>query len=300
MVAHFFGIAQQPVVLMLVLGTGACTAFQLLLNECLAAGHARGTFSTTKSQLTRVLVAQVVTCATTLISLPNNFFTPTLISTLCALLFINSALSYQCAVIYYRLAICKQISVKQAIVIGALPGFTALFIYGSFSLASHILPALPAILLLSSVIVPSLIQWLYLRLLSPPSFIGQPAREERPQLIYLIGAVVALTILSVVITILRDSIAATYVAYAALIVVALNSLASLTNTLTRASFLTSSSYNWYRVILTVGFSFGVLGIAVWPFTQVPAKLLVLLGVQLVIIALIEAARRLPTISNFKK
>jgi hypothetical protein len=299
-VAHIIGIANQPVVLMLVLGTGASTSFQMMLNECLATGHARSTFSATKSQLSLVLTAQYLTCAVTLFLLPNHFFNTPSIVVLCALLTASSALSYQCAAIYFRLVMLDQISKMQAIKVGALPGIASLLIYVGFSIASLALPTIPQMMLLTAAIVPAFSQLLYLRMLGPKGDHDIAVPEVRPRTIFVFAALIALILLSAAVTSLRDAIAASQAAYAALIIVALNSLASVMNTLTRASFLGAGSQDWRRSMLFVGFTAGILGSAIWPWAQLPAKLLLLLGIQIAIIAVIEAARRIPLTSSVQK
>lgn len=294
LVAHFFGVAQDPIVLMLVLGSGACIAFQLLINEGFAAGQARGVFVVTRFQLAFVLMVQGVTSAAALLSLPGNPFTTVTVLSLCLLMVGSSALSYQCALIYYRLVMLGRITYAHAIRVGALPGVVTLSIYLGYCIIVQVVPTLSPIILLATAFLPSLMQWLYLRMLAPAETSTTGIQMTTPSNFFLGAALIALMVLSTCITALRDMIGMTFVGYAALIVVALNSLSSVANTITRTTFLGSGVRDTRYVLFSAGIACALASAAIWSTAQTLAQLLALLSVQICITGVIEAARRMPT------
>lgn len=295
LVAQFFGVAKDPIVLMLVLGSGSCIAFQLLINECFAAGQARGDFAVTQLQFTFVLMVQGITSATALLALPNQPFPTNTVLILCLLMVGSSVLSYQCALIYYRLVMLNRISHAHAIRVGLLPGIVTLTIYLSYCIIVQAVPSLPPALLLSTAFLPSLLQWLYLRKVAPSAISMSGIEMKTPNNFFLGAALISLMVLSTCITILRDAIGMTYVGYAALIVVALNSLSSVANTITRATFLTSGVRDTRYTLLLAGVACSIASAIIWNTTHTLALLIALLSAQIFITGVIESARRMPTV-----
>ena len=299
LIAQFSGIANDPIILMLLLASGACIAFQLLINEGFAAGKAKGSFAVTRTQLAIVLLIQGVTSSVVLLMIPSHPFSINIILVLSALMVVSSALSYQCALIYYGLVMAGNISYMHAIKVGVLPGVVTLAIYLSYCLIIQFLPKLPSLLLLSVALLPSLMQWLYLRGITPETKDKIEDPLKIPNNLYLGGMLFALMLLSFWITILRDAIGMTYVSYTALIVVVLNSFSSLTNTITRANFFTSDGRTSEKILLIAGFTSLVFSLIVWSSLHLIALLLILLTLQLWIIGVIELSRRMPTLAISK-
>lgn len=292
LVAQSLGVAQDPLLLMLLLGIGTSTAFQLLLNEGLAAGLASGRFKATLNQLTSVLLIQAITTAVTLFLLADHGFALLPSLTLSIFLLASTALSYRTAVIYYRIVMSRLVSSAQAVRVGALPGIVTLVVFAGASAAAVGSGKMPH-WILSAALLPSLLQWLYVRKLDLMNIHEIDVVQAVPGNIFLIAALVALMALSSLITVLRDLIASYHTQFAALIIVGLNSLTSIANTLTRVAFLGKKKRAWH-LSLFVPVMVLVLAVAsIWADINTLAPYAGLLLVQCAIVLTIEAARRIP-------
>lgn len=292
LVAQSLGVAKDPVLLMLLLGVGTATGFQLLLNEGLAAGFASGRFKATRNQLLSVLLIQATTTVVTLFSLADHGFglLPSLI--LSIFLLISTALSYRTAVTYYRIVMSRLVSNAQAIRVGALPGVVTLVIFAGASAEAVGSGKMPH-WLLSAALLPSLLQWWYVRKLDLTNTHKTDVTQAVPGNVFLIAALIALMALSSLITVLRDLIASYHTQFTALIIVGLNSLTSIANTLTRVAFL-GKEKRALHLSLFVPVVVLVLAMAsIWADLNTLSSLAGLLSVQCAIVLTIEAARRIP-------
>lgn len=290
LLAQATGIANEREVLVMVFGIGATGHFVLFLNECLAVAQARGDMRVPGWQIAVIIAAQTSACAWALLTLTELEFPATLVLAACGLLAVNSLISYHCAGLYYRAATKSRLSAARAAVSGALPGIVSLAIYASFSLAYSFEPSLPRALLLSTAVLPSAIQWFYLRRVvgdTPPA----QASLREPNFAPLIAAIVTLGLLAVALTSLRNSLAQMRAEYLALIVVGLTSLGSLANTVTRAMYLGWSAPD----IRHTGTVLALVALAAGMFTAGwPRTLAWLIAAQIAVIVAVEYSRRLPT------
>ena len=296
--AHSQGFGQELTILLLLLGTGACVPFQLFMNECLAAGRARKSFQPSWAQLNIILIAQAATCIGTLLVLPNRNFDRLSILVLALLLTFSNGLSYRCSVLYFKLAIHKLLSRGQAVILGMLPGLVSLILFIICIDARQRWVHLSPLIFLLIAIVPVIIQWAYLALLSRSLIksrtVGAPTKtvvSSAP----ILAALSALVVLTIIGTCLRNSIAEYSVSYAALIVVGLNSMVSLGNTLTHASFLSSAKKGLQVTLFIFSGGVALLALICWIYLPLLSYFLILLASQLSIIAVIEAARKISNI-----
>lgn len=290
--AQLLGLTRQPSVLMYVLAAGACAPFQLLLNESLAAGRVRHTFTVTRVQFVSILLAQGAACAATLTLLRDREFSVGSIWLLTALLCMNSAVSYRCAVRYYALVIANRVTGWQACWIGATPGLVSLLIFTGLGLVTRLFTTLPPNMVFAVALLPSVAQLFYLRLLSANAQLAASVNSASPSGHALAIAVATMAAFTCAATTLRDEIAGHKTAYAALIVLVLNSTMTITNTVARASFLsrTGSSVeraSWFGAVICA-----VVGAAVWHALPTVAPAVLLAGAQFCIVAAIEQARYL--------
>lgn len=298
LVAQWFDVANQHVVLLLLLASGACVPFQLLLNECLAAAVNRGGILPTRTQLMSILGVQGLASIGTLWALTDQDFSFVETVTISLLQALNTYASYRATLIYFGLVLRTRLTDWAAILIGSSPGLTNLTCYIAFSLTSrHGWPAAGGFIL-AAALAPTLIQWSYVRWLAKldVEFNASSIRVDAPAVdtFKLALALAALATLSALSTRLRDGIASLSANHVALLLVALNSLLSLVNTATRAKFLVRGGSSIQEVLGGVAMvaimAFGLASLLQWQL----GAILALIAVQASIAWVIEAARRIPS------
>lgn len=284
-VAHGLGVSNEPLLIQLLLGVGASAPFQLLLNESFAVRAVKDRRLARPQDVGVICVLQGVCCTGALYVAGGQSDAHTI--ALGVLLALGTFSSYRSAIIYYGLALNDLISNASSVLVGALPGLVSLAIYTSYGVTRGL--GMPAEFLLAGAILPALAQALYLTAISRKRPRIEAARS-RPLAFSAALPLGALMLFSFASTQLRDAVAASSVAYAALIIVALNSLTSLTNTVTRAWFLSgggkshASRIAAMSIIPAIG---SALTITLFPPL---GGILALLTTQLLISAVIASAR----------
>lgn len=297
LVAQWFGVANAAVVILVLLATGACVPFQLLMNECIAAAESRGQACASRGQLGLLLAIQSVACALTVAGLAAQRFPITQIVIVVGFLAINTGLSYRISLRYFRMVTVSAISLRAAVVAGIIPGVTSLLLYLAYCVATLHMLQVAETFIVASTVVPSLVQWLYLHTLSTPSANQADSSpvgiHPEPATGWLLAAAAALAALAAGSTLLREMVAHLSTNHVALLLVALNSLLSLVNTATRAKFLVRGGGSTQGVLGgMVGAALLAFGIALLMRWRLDA-IFALIAVQASIAWVIEAARRIP-------
>lgn len=298
LVAQSFGVANAPVVIAVLLATGACVPFQLLINECIAATETRGRLRSTRRQLVMLLSVQFAACVLSVAWLGTQNFPLSQIVLIAGLLAVSTGFSYQTSVWYFRLAMTSSMCLKMSVMVGAIPGITSLLLYFAYCGISPWQSSFPSdVFVVASTVLPAIVQRRYVQNLSlhfdtafrPPATESPPA----PSTSWLIAAAVVLAALTAGSTRLRGEIAFFRSDYVAVVLVVLNSLLSPINTMTRAAFL-NQPRDIYRKWLT----WSVIGVAAlsaitFALGSSVFLLLALLCAQLAVASVIEAARQVP-------
>lgn len=279
---------------LLLLALGTAIPFQLILNECLAVAKAGDRFAATSTQVFLIGLAQCMTCTVTL-SLIGGFSEEIVIkaATLGCLLAMANLCSYSLSLIYYKLTINQRLSVRAAIVIGAIPGVVALTLYGSFFLLARNLPVMNTVLVIMLAPFPSLVQWLLVQKVAGEhmGFLMEDKSLKKPsttQLILLVSVMMMVTALS---TRFREDLSARAAGFAALAIVMLNSLTSLANTLTRASFLLKSSGS-VSVLFLLSVLLVLVSCCLPDSMETGASISVIIALQFMTIAIVDLSRHL--------
>jgi hypothetical protein len=296
LVAQGFGVGNSPIVILVLLSTGACVPFQLLMNECIAATESRGQASVGRTQIGLLLSVQVLACAATIYGLSVQRFSPLHIAIVVVLLAINTWLSYRVSLRYFRLVRQGAVSLSSAAVIGTIPGVTSLLLYLAYSFAANRVPQTAAAFILASTVLPSLVQWCYLQSFAERGSQESPISETSlPKLLtwWLLGACLALSVLAAGSTQLREVVAHSRANHVALLLVALNSILSLINTLTRAAFLHRVGGSQQRPLAAIAVIMAIAAASASESGWQMTPLIALIAMQLAIAWIIETARRIP-------
>lgn len=296
LVAQGFGVANSPVVILVLLATGACVPFQLLMNECIAATESSGLAHAGKLQIVMLLFVQAVACSATIYGLSVQRFPASLIAVVVVLLAINTGLSYRVSLRYYRLVSQAIVSMRAAVLIGVIPGVTSLLLYLAYSIAASRTPQVAASFIVASTVVPSLAQWGYLQTFpveADQSTAGYTASHPRLVSGGLLASVFALAALAAGSTRLREIVAHLSANHVALMLVALNSMLSLINTSTRATFINRTGSGQQHQLGAAAIAMTIVGAAAAAAGLQATPLIVLIATQLAIAWVIEAARRMP-------
>jgi hypothetical protein len=191
-------------------------------------------------------------------------------------------------VVYYALAVRGTISLYKAAFIGMLPGLVSLVIYAGYALTRHM--GTPAEALFAAAFVPAVVQSHYLNRMSGNAAdfnAGRSIRVLDGRAVSVLGILVLLSIAS---THLRDTLGALSATFAALIIVALNSLMSLTNTFTRALFMRNQGETYGRRLAAASAMPAVAALFVVILMPPVGSGFALLATQGLICAVIAAAR----------
>lgn len=279
---------------LLLLALGTAVPFQLILNECLAVAKAGDRLAATSAQVFLIALAQCMTCTATL-SLIGDFSEDVVLKAAIVgcLLAMANLCSYNLSLIYYKVTINQRLSIRAAVVIGAIPGVVALTLYGSFFLLAKNLPAMNTVLVIILAPFPSLVQWLLMRKVATQhtGFLMENKSLKKPsttQLILLVSVMMVVTALS---TRFREDLSARAAGFAALAIVMLNSLTSLTNTLTRASFLLKSSGS-VNVLFLLGVLFILVSRCLPDSMEIVSSIFIIIALQFMTIAIVDFSRRL--------
>lgn len=280
---------------MLLLTQGACVPFQLFLNECLAVGQVRAQRLVRHSVIVFVIFSQIFTCLISLfIGVGDKPVGVGPVFGFAVAFAASNFISYKVACEYYDAVLNGRLTKRESIWIGMVPGVTMLFLYsGFFELLSNGLVGDSAYLALL-VPVSALAQWFFLKFVLKgrfaPSFWKAPAVQSVAVHGYL--SVGALMIVSYFLTGYRDFFSQLAPAYGALIVVGLNTLSSVANTVTRAGFLIRGQ-QMHRLLLLMGVCACIFALVIIRgVNSVATSFFMLLGLQFLMIAVIEYARGL--------
>lgn len=295
LVAQGYGVANSPTIILVLLATGVCVPFQLLMNECIAAAESRGQGQLGRLQIGLLLSIQAAACAATIYFLSLQSFPALTITVVVIFLAISTMLSYLVSLKYYRLVTQNAVSKQNAVVIGVIPGVTSLLLYLAYSLAASRLPQTAAGFIVVSALLPSLVQWLYLQTFkdgaAPISHVSEAVLPKLDRG-WLFVTVVALVLLAAGSTRLRETVAHLSVNHVALLLVALNSMLSLINTTTRAAFLNNAGSGNQRPLGVVALAMIIAGLLAASVGWQAAPLFALIAMHLAIAWVIEAARRI--------
>jgi hypothetical protein len=239
LIAQWFGVANSPEIMLVLLLVGTATPFQFLMNECLAAGVASKRAVPSWLQLAAIMLIQLTTCILAVINIEVRSFDIQWVYLIAIALCFNTLNSYVISVIFFGLVVNSNISRNGAMIIGALPGIASIALFSIYSFSSfYLLFAKPWIALAISCF-PGIVQLVYLIHLKNASTISPENTQHylhvvgSPHLFLSLAILATLAILS---TNFREHLASFSTSYGAILLVALNLVFSLTNTLTRVSF----------------------------------------------------------------
>jgi len=301
LVAQWFGVANSPEVILVLLATGACVPFQLFMNECMATSAVRGASSLSPMQIVLVLIIQAVACAGVLLSLTaHKFVSAQVVFTVVALVG-NTLMSYKLCLTYFGLVVRGQVPLHSAVIVGALPGISSLILYLIFCLTSAHNYYLAVVIIISTVVLPGFVQMAYIQRLYKETNNSRkviPARLPVVNMHWLLAALFALAGLVTFSTYLRESVAMLSMSYVAVLLVSLNAMQSLIITFTRANFIEKGGDIYRRIMLYFILALSVMlffGLAMeWRFWP----LIGLLIVQVATAFIIELSRRIPAIPRY--
>lgn len=293
LVAQWLGVTQEPILMVVLLATGACVPFQIFLNEAIAvrAATGRGTSQDGRLLLAMIVAMQTVTCAVALLALPATPVPRGMLAAVVAATGFTAVASYLCTRRYYELSVAGAISARQAAAFGAIPGIVALLVYLVASLlARHSVIGMQVALVLVAVL-PTTVVWLFIACIRPGNAASLGPAAPLPTIGQVTGVLLGLVVLTIAGTRLRADIAALRGDYAAVIVVLLNSFASLLTTVTRAMFLRQTRRLHGGLLPALALGAAAAGLLVHRALPVTAQVCWLLSVQGLVIALIEVGRR---------
>jgi hypothetical protein len=293
LVAQWLGVTQDPILVIVLLAMGACVPFQIFLNEAIAvraaAGHDPGRDG--RLLLTLIVAMQATTCAVALLALPSTPISWAMLAVVVVATAFTSVASYLCTKRYYELSVAGAVSSRQAAAFGAIPGVVALLVYLAASvLAGYSVIGLHVALVLVAVL-PTTVVWLFISSIRHGSTASSGPPASLPSLRQVALVLLGLVVLTIAGTRLRADIAALRSDYAAVIVVVLNSLASLLTTLTRAMFLRQKQRLHVALLPGLAVLAAAVGFFLHAAHPVTSQILWLLGVQGLVISLIEVGRR---------
>lgn len=299
LIAQWFGFANSPTVLLILLGSGACAPFQLFMNECLAAGAERGRFIPTRRQLAAVVGIQTIACVASVLALSPKSFPVHEVLVLTAFLAVSTLFSYRISLKYYGLVIRGLMSMREAVVVGVLPGSIALAVYLAYCLLRWRWPAVSSGVLLLVCALPAVAQWTYINTLvrrTRPADLQTTLEPDIPAVSNgpLVKSIAWLAFLTMVGTTLRETIASRSMDHVALILVGLNSLVSLANTATRSAFFSSPGALRSRSLHMGMLAMALLSVASWHLAPVVGLFSALIASQLGIVATVERGRNIRT------
>lgn len=299
-IAHWRGFGADQGLQILLLTQGASVPFQLFLNECLAVGQVRAQRMVRRSVIFFVILSQILTCSVSLaIGVGDKRASLALAFGFAVAFAASNFISYKVACEYYDSVLNDGLTKRESICIGLVPGVTMLILYsGFFELLSRGLVGESAYLAL---LVPAsaLAQWYFLKFVTKGRIAQNFWKGHAAQSVAAHGyfAVGALMIVSYFLTGYRDFFSQLAPAYGALIVVGLNTLSSVANTVTRAGFL-MRGHQIHRLLLLMGACACFFALVIIPdVNSVATSFFMLLGLQFSMIAVIEYARGLVVASG---
>lgn len=300
LIAHWFGFANSPTVILILLGSGACAPFQLFMNECLAAGATGGRFTATRRQLAAVVGIQITACFAAVLVLSPRSFPSHEVLILAGFLAASTLLSYQISLKYYGLVICGLMSMREAVIVGAIPGSVVTAVYLAYCLVRWRWPAVSSGVLLLVCVLPAVAQWTYVNMLVHRTPQAEPQEMQllgglhRPNVSNgpLVVSIACLALLTVLGSTLRETIASRSMDHLALILVGLNSLVSLANTATRSAFFTSPETQQVRGLNMGMLAMALLAVTLLNLAPVAGLFSALIASQLGIVATVERGRNI--------
>jgi hypothetical protein len=240
-------------------------------------------------------MAQILTCLIALgVGDDDQRVESTIIFCFAIAFAVSNMISFRVACVYYDSVLKGCITKRESVWIGMIPGLSMLILYSVFFdiLSRGIVRGSGYLALL--VPVAAIVQWYFLKKLLRGSAASTDlvATVSPTVSAYGVFSVLALMLISHFLTRYRDYFSQLAPAYGALIIMALNTLSSVANTVTRVSFLTRGK-QVHKMLLCLGLCSCVFALVVIRFEySLLASLLVLLGLQFLMIAVIEYARGL--------
>jgi hypothetical protein len=214
----------------------------------------------------------------------------------------SSLLSYRISLKYYGLVIGGMVSMSEAVVVGALPGCVALAVYIVFCMLIWHWPATSSDVLILICALPAVAQWTYVKMLvrrtrpADPHAVLESCGSKLPVVANgpLVVSIAWLAFLTMVGSTLRETIASRSLDHVALILVGLNSLVSLANTVTRTAFFTSQGVPRGRSLNMGMLAMALLAVGLWHLAPVAGLFSALIASQLGIVATVERGRNIRT------
>lgn len=288
---HFWGWGDNPKLIAVLLALSAGAPIQLLLNEFIAPSATTNTFFASKRQIAAIVMATMVAIWFALIT-SNKVHgeEPSLLAypTLAFLAGASIWLSYHISLRFFRDVIHDKVSHQYAILIGATPGLTMLFIFASAALMQR------PYVLLGAAILPAIAQLLILRTIAPKE--DAPENKEshvnKPELghVTILTMTALLIVIGICSTIVRDYIASWQQSYAAILLVSLNLMGTIVISLSRAVYLSSGQgFEKIAGMTTIGLT--LIAATIFPFSKMAGALMAIFAMQFLIVTVLAAGRK---------
>lgn len=241
--AKYINIANSKILIYTLLASGATTPFQLFFNECIAPTEAFKNVSNTKIP-SKSFFLGIFLQAIAIIAFLHNTSSKQEIVIFTIFFSFGSYFSFQYVKNYYKFLTLNFLNDTQNIALSSIPGVAVILLYGIAAISKNLgLPNWEEILYLNS-ILPQLTQLLALLAITRKLDLKYLKYEERHDHQNIFRQLIYLTLLMIAAIILinsRNEIAKSSTDSMAVLIVALNALGTIINTITRASFLNSTN-----------------------------------------------------------
>ena len=290
--AHFLGYSNDIYLGVLLLGMGASLPFQLLLNEYLAVHAAKLPLI---GQTALALPVVLIQFPAVYWALAPEISTPAsegYLLAVCLALTVANHTSYFATARYYRATVDGAVTLRAASLIGATPGLIYLLAYTTYFGLRSTSRGFPPECLALVACLPSLAQWQLTRVLYGSDelrpFAGMAANVLSAWPAVLMFAAV-FAVLAHASTHLRSSATSLYPGFAAVLLVAMNMLGTVANTLLRVEALIrhGSDHTMWMLMLALACGFPAL----WFGGSLWADALGVLSLQFLVLAALDFGRR---------
>lgn len=241
--AKYINITNSKILIYVLLISGATTPFQLFFNECIAPAEALKSNNNSKIPSTSFFLG-IFFQSIAIIAFLQNSSSLYEIILFTSLFSLGSYFSFQYVKYYYISVKTNCISEIQNITLSAIPGITVILIYGTSFFLNNLKINNWELILYLNAVLPQLAQFLaflnFSKRLKSKNFYNKQNYTFKN----LFESFIHLGLLMVAAIILinsRNDVAKSSTESMAILIVVLNALGSIINTLTRASFLSSNN-----------------------------------------------------------
>jgi hypothetical protein len=290
-VLHFTGLGSDPLLVAILIALSVGAPFQILTNEFLAVGHAKGTHQTPVPLLLLLMILHAGASFTALSLTQNTQWHVAVVPdvlVIVSLITLNLLMSYYSVTYYTALLLKARVSQPQSWLNGGLPGVITLCLYSITAVTGW------SIFLFAALVLPGLVHLVYFKILyvhhhwESEDFVK--SAPPKPIVINILVAGILLSTTTYIGSVIRVHSIEIFPEYSGIILIFISIIGTIIFTVTRLFYLRSDDIRSNTVIMSTFLFFFLLTILLFYESSKIYLFTFLVAIQIITVLIVVSLR----------